>query len=157
MSTNEPDRSSHDDNPSTYQCGGPPRSADEAEMNRRIRTLKMDPLGAVQLGRDGVMRSFTADRDIIDAVGFSPAHIKAFFERKSPELRKRFGEADYLGPDGNVVVDGTVVPREQMYDWAGGSKPPPLPEEIRQKYRDMMARKENNTTQQQNEEADNEK
>lgn len=47
-----------------------------------MRSLKLDAEGVVMLAHDGVMRSFdgTYERNVIDAVAFSPAQIKSFLQ-----------------------------------------------------------------------------
>lgn len=64
---------------------------------RELRSLKPSV-------RDGIMRSLTADRDVVNAVPLSSRHIKAFLDRM-PFVQKM--EDEYRG------VDGTLVPREQ--------------------------------------------
>jgi hypothetical protein len=135
---NQPDLASET---ADYACGRPPQSEDEAELNRRLRGLKKDLLGGEQLGIDGVMRSFDADRIVIDAVGLSSAHIKIWFERLPPKLRKIFHEEKYLGADENYV-DGTTVPREKMFQYDMSLLPPPMPKEEQEERRKKIAEEE---------------
>jgi hypothetical protein len=79
------------------------------------------------------MRSFTADRDIMDAVGLSPKHIEILFERMPPHLREIFGEEKYRG------VDGTTVPHEKMFQWDKSLLPPPMPKEEQEARRGRLA------------------
>nr|KMM67841.1 hypothetical protein CPAG_04174 [Coccidioides posadasii RMSCC 3488] len=77
----------------------------QQELSNLIRPLKMDPMGVVSLGRDGVYRSLSAGLDeVVDAVGLSPWLIEALFKRLPPGLR-----AEHEG------ADGTNVPREQWF------------------------------------------
>ena len=110
------------------------KTPEEEELSRLLRGLKEDPLGACQLGVDGVMRSFTADREIIDAIGLTNAQIKLWFARMPASLREKFGEKDYEG------VDGTSVSRENMYSYS--RLPPPMPKEKQDEYRAKMAAEE---------------
>ncbi|OCL10786.1 hypothetical protein AOQ84DRAFT_256386, partial [Glonium stellatum] len=54
-------------------------SEDQQELRNAIRNLRHDPTltGCFSLGKYGVMRSLTADREVIDAVTLSPRLPKA--------------------------------------------------------------------------------
>jgi hypothetical protein len=121
-----------------YACGRSPQSEEEAELNRRLRGIKRDLLGGEQLGSDGVMRSFDADRVIIDAVGLSSEHIKIWFERLPPEMRKVFHEEKYRNVDG-TYVDGTTVPRKEMLQYDKSLLPPSMPKEVQEEKRKKIA------------------
>jgi hypothetical protein len=49
----------------------------QQEVTSILRGLKHDLslMGVLSLGKDGVLRSLTADRDIVDAVGLNPKQI----------------------------------------------------------------------------------
>lgn len=79
--------------------------------------LPIDPLGIVHVGTDGVLRSLTADRKIIAALPLEPRHIKAHLDQE--EWNEEI-EACYR------AVDGTEVPREQWFEPAPETLPPPL-------------------------------
>ena len=100
-----------------------PISGDEVELDQLLREMKEDQLGAFQLGEDGVMRSFNADRDILDAVGLKPNQIRIWFQRMPPSLRELLGQDQYEG------IDGTTVPREKMFQRDRNLLPPPMSKE----------------------------
>ncbi|KAF5567851.1 hypothetical protein FNAPI_425 [Fusarium napiforme] len=97
----------------------------QKELEHIFATMKHDPTGAgiSHLGRDGIHRSLTADRDVVDAVPFSPPLIKAMLDRfpYSEESVKVFRG-----------VDGTKTPKEQWYKPLPGTLPPPLEEKHRE-------------------------
>ncbi|KAM0203255.1 hypothetical protein ACHAQI_010509 [Fusarium lateritium] len=85
--------------------------------------MKRDPtlMGISQLGLDGISRSLTADREVVDAVPLSPALIKAILDRipYNEECEKLFRG-----------VDGNKTPREQWYKPLGWDSAPTAGEEI---------------------------
>ncbi|KAF5249313.1 hypothetical protein FANTH_5394 [Fusarium anthophilum] len=91
-----------------------------------LATLKHDPtgMGISHLGRDGIYRSLTADRDVVDAAPFPPPLVKALIDRfpYSEEAVKA-----YRG------LDGTKTPKEQWYKPLPGTLPPPLEEKHRER------------------------
>ncbi|KAK5659117.1 hypothetical protein OQA88_1207 [Cercophora sp. LCS_1] len=95
---------------------------DQAELSAILRSWKMDPDGIISLGNDGVLRSLTADRDVIDAVGLRPGLIKAMHARVPPQARTV-----------DEIVDGTKTPREQWFNPDKTLLPPPLKELQRQR------------------------
>lgn len=90
-----------------------------------IRSLKLDPEGVVMLGHDGVMRSFdgTYERNVVDAIGFSPAQIKSFLDR-FPEPWTQETEDKFRGVDGRKVIG-----EEALYHPADDLRPPKYTEE----------------------------
>ena len=112
----------------------PPPSFQEEQAQRKIqqelsailKPFQHDPTlnGVWSLGKDGVLRSLTADREVIDAVVLRPELIKAFLDRM-PYYAPN--EIDYRG------VDGTKVPREQWFHPDKSLLPSPFtpPEERR--------------------------
>ncbi|KAH7234828.1 uncharacterized protein BKA55DRAFT_138879 [Fusarium redolens] len=98
----------------------------QKELEHILATMKHDPtgMGISHLGRDGIYRSLTADRDVVDAVPFPPPLIKAILDHfpYSEEAVKVFRG-----------VDGTKTPKEQWYEPLTGIMPPPLEEEHREK------------------------
>ncbi|SPJ78924.1 uncharacterized protein FTOL_07315 [Fusarium torulosum] len=98
----------------------------QKELGVIMRTMKQDPtlMGISQLGSDGIYRSLTADREVVDAVPFSPALIKAILDRVpyNEEYEKVFRG-----------VDGNKTPEEQWYKPLAGILPPPLEEGHREK------------------------
>ncbi|KLO97152.1 uncharacterized protein LW93_3125 [Fusarium fujikuroi] len=97
----------------------------QKELEDILATMKHDPtgMGISHLGRDGIHRSLTADRDVVDAVPFPPPLIKAMLDRLpySEEAVKVFRG-----------VDGTKTPKEQWYKPLPGTLPPPLEEKHRE-------------------------
>ncbi|PQE29747.1 hypothetical protein CJF32_00000400 [Rutstroemia sp. NJR-2017a WRK4] len=91
-----------------------------------LRDIKHDPIlnGILALGKDGILRSLTADREVVDAVALRPELLKAFLDRfpHNPQ-----SEIDYRG------VDGTKIPQEQWLYPDRSLLPPPYtpPEERR--------------------------
>ncbi|KAK1831034.1 hypothetical protein QBC39DRAFT_352715 [Podospora conica] len=102
---------------------------DQIELTAILRSLKLDPHGVICPGQDGVLRSLTADRDVIDAVGLRPALIKAMQALVPPEARVV-----------DETVDGTKVPREQWFNIDKRLLPPTLAEQQRQRQRFMVGR-----------------
>jgi hypothetical protein len=49
----------------------------QREVRTILRGLKHDLslMGVLSLGKDGVLRSLTADRDVVDAIGLNPEQI----------------------------------------------------------------------------------
>ncbi|RSL60493.1 hypothetical protein CEP54_006732 [Fusarium duplospermum] len=92
---------------------------DQLELSELLRNFKHDLTlhGVVSLGTDGIFRSLTADREVVDATPFSPRQIKALLDRMpfNPE-----NETKFRG------VDGRGVPQEQWFHPDKGLVPPPL-------------------------------
>jgi len=80
-------------------------------------------MGILSLSNDGVMRSFTADRHVVDAVGLSPAQIAAYLDRMPSAFRQ----------DNTLLkqADGTKVPREQWFSPDKALLPEPMSQEVR--------------------------
>ncbi|KAM0426561.1 hypothetical protein ACHAPT_008253 [Fusarium lateritium] len=109
---------------------------DQLELSKVLRNVKHDPTlyGVVSLGTDGIFRSLTADRDVVDAIPFSPRQIKALLDRMpfNPE-----NEVKFRG------VDGSGVPQEQWFHPDKSLLPPPFPLTDEQR-RQGEAKKEEN-------------
>ncbi|PMD57883.1 uncharacterized protein K444DRAFT_631612 [Hyaloscypha bicolor E] len=90
----------------------------EPTAGELIRKMKMVGEGCMKMGDDGVMRSFGGppERVVFDAVGFSPAQIKAMLDLQpwSQEI-----EDLYRGVDGRKVVD-----HEALYNPPDSYRPP---------------------------------
>ncbi|EXL97937.1 hypothetical protein FOIG_10230 [Fusarium odoratissimum NRRL 54006] len=101
----------------------------QKELEHILATMKRDPtgMGISHLGRDGIYRSLTADRDVVDAVPFPPPLVKAMLDRfpYNEEAVKVFRG-----------VNGTNTPKEQWYKPLPGILPPPLEEEHREEARE---------------------
>ncbi|RSL74290.1 hypothetical protein CEP53_000391 [Fusarium sp. AF-6] len=92
---------------------------DQLDLSELLRNFKHDLTlhGVVSLGTDGIFRSLTADREVVDATPFSPRQIKALLDRMpfNPE-----NETKFRG------VDGRGVPQEQWFHPDKSLLPPPL-------------------------------
>ncbi|KAK0642139.1 hypothetical protein B0T16DRAFT_313115, partial [Cercophora newfieldiana] len=90
----------------------------------QLLNLKHDPTlhGVFSLGRDGVFRSLTADRRVVDAVGLAPAQIAMWKARYPPGTLMREAEVD-------EGADGTQVPREKWFNPDEGILPAPVSRE----------------------------
>ncbi|KAJ9150559.1 hypothetical protein NKR19_g5234 [Coniochaeta hoffmannii] len=97
----------------------------QQELTTILSSLKHDALlmGILSLSNDGVMRSFTADRHVVDAVGLSPAQIAAYLDRMPSAFRQ----------DNTLLkqADGTKVPREQWFSPDKALLPEPMSQEVR--------------------------
>lgn len=96
------------------------RKLAQHELDCVCLRLPLDPLGIEHLGKDGVLRSLTADRKVLGAQPLNPRLIKAYLDRLDYNAET---EAAYRG------VDGTVVPTEQLLNPPSGILPPPLESE----------------------------
>lgn len=97
----------------------------QQELTTILRALKHDAalMGILSLGNDGVMRSLTADRHVVDAIGLSPAQIAAYQDRMPSDFRR----------DDTLLkqVDGIKVPREQWFSPDKALLPAPMSQEVR--------------------------
>lgn len=84
-----------------------------------------DLQGISSLGEDGVMRSWDADRNVVDAVPLTPELIKAYFEIGPPQGQEA---ANAL-----TGVDGRDVPKDLWFNPPKHLIPPPLAEEHRER------------------------
>lgn len=97
-------------------------SPEHYEVRGIVRAIKSDPSGIVHLGSDGVFRSLTADREVIDAIPLQPRLIKAMLETMPMDHDPRM-------EDRMRGVDGTKVAREQLYHPDRADLPPRLSKE----------------------------
>lgn len=57
---------------STFSCGSWDRNdPHQQEVSRILKDFKLDLMGVISIGTDGVLRSLTAYRTVIDAQGLS--------------------------------------------------------------------------------------
>jgi hypothetical protein len=55
-----------------FSCGSWDRDdPHQQEVSRILKDFRMDLMGVTAIGKDGVLRSLTADRTVIDAQGLS--------------------------------------------------------------------------------------
>ncbi|KAF4446452.1 hypothetical protein F53441_9909 [Fusarium austroafricanum] len=129
-----------DNNDNIPQCSFPPGSERveykdldpaQKELSDILSNIKHDPtlMGVVHLGQDGIFRSLTADRDVVDAVPFSPLLIKAMMDRLPYREQT---DKDFRG------INGTKTPKEQWYKPLPGILPPPLEEEHRERSEEKL-------------------
>ncbi|KAF2419892.1 hypothetical protein EJ08DRAFT_557720, partial [Tothia fuscella] len=86
----------------------------------------VDGLGIIDLASDGVLRSLTADRDIVDAVGLTPDQITAILA-VLPGDPEKFKDAD-----------GSKLTREEWYKPDKSILPAPLSEDDRVEARKLQ-------------------
>ncbi|RMJ19113.1 hypothetical protein CDV36_001244 [Fusarium kuroshium] len=98
----------------------PARKQAQRDLIAISRRLPVDPLGVHCLGRDGVMRSVTANRQVLGAVPLEPRLIKASLDILDYDEEL---EAEFRG------VDGTKAPKEHWFEPPPGILPPPLSKE----------------------------
>ena len=92
----------------------------QKELSKILRKIKLDVTRITWLGGDGVFRSFTEPREVIDALPFSPNLIKALLDRMPFEQET---ENAFRG------VDGRNMPQEQWCCPAKSDVPDPLMKE----------------------------
>jgi len=97
------------------------------------------------------MRSSNAERITIDAIGLSPQEIRIWFKRVPLELKKAYGEDDFKDGEGNFVVDGTKLSREQMMRSDLGCLPPPMSKDMQEEKLRMVAERKEKEIQAENE------
>lgn len=107
----------------------PARKQAQRDLIAVSRRLPVDPLGVHCLGRDGVMRSVTANRQVLGAVPLEPRLIKAFLDILDYDEKL---EAEFRG------VDGTKAPKEHWFEPPPGILPPPLSKEQLDEARKFM-------------------
>ena len=115
----------------TSNDSAPILNEDQQELSRIPRALRDDPtfMGCRSLGKDGVMRSLTADRDVVDAAAISTKLIKAFLDRMPFDSKT---QDDFRG------VDGTQVPRKQWFHPDKSILPPPMSQETKKRTRKLL-------------------
>lgn len=75
--------------------------------------MRRDPNGCTHLGKDGVLRTLSAEYQVVDARALNPAQIKQVLDALPSFMDKE-------GFDG---ADGTKLPEEQWYNPADGILP----------------------------------
>ncbi|KAI1323203.1 hypothetical protein F5Y16DRAFT_384478 [Xylariaceae sp. FL0255] len=92
---------------------------DQQKLSAILSNFKMDNQGFISLGKDGILRSLTAERDTIDAAPLSPSLIVALHSRV-PE--------DYINAAEWDGVDGFKTPESAWYNPDKSLLPKPLSE-----------------------------
>ena len=95
----------------------PERKQAHRELHTLIYSLPLDPLGIVDIGKDGVLRSLTHDRKVVAAVPLEPRLIKTYLDLGEWNAE---AEAHFRG------VDGTKVPQTQCDQPDSDLLPSPL-------------------------------
>lgn len=106
---------------------------DQQALTAVISKLKQDItlMGIIALGKDGVLRTLDADRNVLDAVGLSPNLIEAYVLRATGNTEMMSGV--YKG------VDGSQASKETWYHPEDGILPPPMSAEDKEESRRLMA------------------
>jgi len=107
--------------PHTYDRNHP----DQQEVTAILAKFNKDPLSIISLGKDGVLRTLSADREVLDAVGLSPRLVKAFLDRVPPEYRALTPELE--------DVDGSKATEEELWHPDASLLPRPMSEEQKKK------------------------
>jgi hypothetical protein len=107
--------------PHTYDRNHP----DQQEVTAILAKFNKDPLSIISLGKDGVLRTLSADRAVLDAVGLSPRLVKAFLDRVPPEYRSLTPELEN--------VDGSNATEEELWHPDASLLPRPMSEEQKRK------------------------
>ncbi|CAN9190493.1 unnamed protein product [Alternaria alternata] len=107
--------------PHTYDRNHP----DQQEVTAILAKFNKDPLSIISLGKDGVLRTLSADRAVLDAVGLSPRLVKAFLDRVPPEYRALTPELE--------DVDGSKATEEELWHPDASLLPRPMSEEQKKK------------------------
>ncbi|USP73618.1 hypothetical protein yc1106_00892 [Curvularia clavata] len=125
MTTNTPSEpnslGSPSNQPHTYDRNHP----DQEEITAILAKFNKDPLSIISLGKDGVLRTLSADRAVLDAVGLSPRLVKAFLDRVPPEYRALTPELE--------DIDGSKATEEELWHPDASLLPQPMSEEQKKK------------------------
>ncbi|KAH8626867.1 hypothetical protein IG631_18885 [Alternaria alternata] len=121
-SSEAPSNTSH-----TYDRNHP----DQQEVTAILAKFNKDPLSIISLGKDGVLRTLSADRAVLDAVGLSPWLVKAFLDRVPPEYRALTPELE--------DVDGSKATEEELWHPDASLLPQPMSEEQKRKAMAQLA------------------
>ncbi|KAF1849028.1 uncharacterized protein K460DRAFT_375755 [Cucurbitaria berberidis CBS 394.84] len=104
----------------------------QQEVTRILKSFKLDILGILNLGKDGVLRSLTADRKVLSAEAMSPQLITAFHSRFPQDFREQI---EVEGIDGRHTAKG------RWYQPDEGILPEPLSQERSDEVRNMSEEK----------------
>ena len=103
--------------PHTYDRNHP----DQQEVTAILAKFNKDPLSIISLGKDGVLRTLSADRAVLDAVGLSPRLVRAFLDRVPPEYRALTPELEH--------IDGSEATEEELWHPDASLLPRPMSDE----------------------------
>ncbi|KAI8630896.1 hypothetical protein F5Y19DRAFT_426896 [Xylariaceae sp. FL1651] len=94
-----------------HSCGSWSREdPDQKELSAILDSFKMDIDGVISLGKDGILRSLTAERDVIGAAPLRPSLIAALHARMPKEYVDKYLTAEFDG------VDGSKTPESAWYN-----------------------------------------
>lgn len=108
---------------------------DQQEITAILAKFNKDPLSVISLGKDGVLRTLSADRSVLDAVGLSPRIVKAFLDRVPPEYRALTPELEN--------VDGSKTTEEELWHPDASLLPLPMSEEQKKKALEEVEKSQN--------------
>ncbi|KAI0517519.1 hypothetical protein F5B22DRAFT_645703 [Xylaria bambusicola] len=109
--------------PTQDSCGSwSCEDSDQQELSAIIASFKMDNYGVISLGKDGILRSLTAERDVIGAAPLRPSLIAALHARFPKEYAEKYLTAEWDG------VDGFKTPESAWYNPDKSILPAPLSE-----------------------------
>jgi hypothetical protein len=111
----------HPNPPHTFDRNHP----DQQEITAILAKFNKDPLSVISLGKDGVLRTLSADRAVLDAVGLSPRLVKAFLDRVPPDYRALTPELE--------DADGSEASYEELWHPDASLLPRPMGEEQKKK------------------------
>ncbi|KAF2846239.1 hypothetical protein T440DRAFT_558389 [Plenodomus tracheiphilus IPT5] len=93
----------------------------QQEVSLGLKGLKKDIMGVISLGKDGIMRSLTADRRVLDAIPMTLEQINAFEQRLGADFPWKIG--------GSAGPNGLETPKEKWFQPDAGILPGPLRQE----------------------------
>jgi hypothetical protein len=125
MTTNTPSEPTSSEAPSDKPHTFDRNHPDQQEITAILAKFNKDPLSIISLGKDGVLRTLSADRAVLDAVGLSPRLVKAFLDRVPPEYRALTPELEN--------VDGSKATEEELWHPDASLLPRPMGEEQKKK------------------------
>ncbi|KAI0166656.1 hypothetical protein GGR57DRAFT_447418 [Xylariaceae sp. FL1272] len=109
--------------PAQQRCGSWSREdPDQQELSTILGGFRMDDYGVISLGKDGILRSLTAERDVVDAAPLRPSLIAAFHARMPKYYVGQYLTAEWDG------IDGSKTPESAWYNPDKSILPAPLSE-----------------------------
>ncbi|KAI0970483.1 hypothetical protein F4678DRAFT_435442 [Xylaria arbuscula] len=109
--------------PAQHSCGSWSREdPEQQELSAIMASFKTDIHGVVSLGKDGILRSLTAERDVIGAAPLRPSLIAALHARMPKEYVDKYLTAEWDG------ADGSKTPESAWYNPDKSILPEPLSE-----------------------------
>ncbi|KAI1288695.1 hypothetical protein F5Y03DRAFT_379457 [Xylaria venustula] len=109
--------------PAQHSCGSWSREdPDQQELSRIIAGFELDNGGVISLGKDGILRSLTAERDVISAAPLRPSLIAALHARLPKDYVDQYLTAEWDG------VDGFKTPESAWFNPDKSILPEPLSE-----------------------------